>query len=124
MRVMQRFADHVGCFGERLGNGDLDSVCDGRWRLVLRGKPQRHDQFEGVRSVVGYFTHSASSAAPHTLAADIFFPENLCQRVPSADAMQEEKGIAEIALSGGIRADEDRERTQFESGILEVLESF
>jgi hypothetical protein len=38
--------------------------------------------------------------------------------------MQEEEGIAEIALSGSVRADEDRERAQFESRILEVLESF
>ena len=38
--------------------------------------------------------------------------------------MQEEEGIAEIALSGRVRADEDRERAQLESRILEVLESF
>ena len=38
--------------------------------------------------------------------------------------MQKEERIAEVALSGSIRADEDRERAQFESRILEVLESF
>src|SRR5208282_118518 len=73
---------------------------------------------------VGDFTHTASSATPHPLAADIFFPENLRQRVTPSDAMQEEERIAQIALAGSIRADEDRERSQFESRILEVLESF
>src|SRR5208337_4051121 len=115
MRVMQRFLDYVGSFRERLGNGDLDSICDGRGRSNLRGKPQRHDQLEGVRSVVGHFTHTASSATPHPLAAGIILPEDLRQRVAPSNSMQEEERIAQIALSGRVRADEDRERAQFES---------
>jgi len=38
--------------------------------------------------------------------------------------MQEQECIAEIAFPGCVRADEDRERAQFESRFLEVLESF
>src|SRR5208282_3544347 len=108
----------------RFGDRNPDLVLDGGKRSVLLRKPHVHAKFKGIRSSVGHFTHAAPCSTPDPLPPGIAFAEDIRKLVTSPNPVEEEESIAQIALSDRVRADEDRERAQFESRILEVLESF
>ena len=122
-RVMQGLRDDAGSLVDRPRHGDADLVLDERSLSRSGGRPHLNPQLEGVASAGRHLAHAAPDSAPDPLAPDIFLSQDLHQAIAQADPVQKAEGIAKIALSRGVRANEDGERPQTESGVLKPLES-
>ena len=95
-----------GASASRSGNGDLDAVIDGETlsspEEVSIPTPARRS-----RTRVSDFTHTAPECHSRPARRRHISPRRSPPAVTPANSMQKEEGIADVALSGSIRADED-----------------
>src|SRR5690242_12278958 len=101
---------------------DRDRVMAGSsFVLIFRFKMNFQRESIGV-SVGGFLGAAADSLPLQNTTFDPLLADDLCERVATRDTVDETKCVANVALTRGVRANENRQGPKLKRSVSKVLE--